>query len=151
MIKNILIFPGVLFHEIAHLLMCLALRVGVRKFKVSLFRESFVEHHIPGSIVKSFFIATAPFLLALLVSFLYMRIFFSSLLLEILKLYIVYIILYKSFPSKEDTNFHESHTYWKKIVTLPFFLILRLQYFLGKSQSIKGIYAIVVILIFYNI
>jgi len=151
MLKNILIFPGTLFHEVAHLLMCLALRVGIRTFKVSLFRDSFVEHHISGSIIKSFFIATAPFFLALIISFLYMRIFFSSLLLEVLKLYLVYVILYKSFPSKEDTNFHESHAYWKKFVTFPLFIILRIQYVLGKSQSVKGLYSIVMILIFYNI
>ncbi len=151
MIKNILVFPGTLFHELAHFFMCMILRVSVRQFKVSLLSDSFVEHHIPGSIIKSFFIATAPFLLALIVSFLYMKIFFSGLLLEILKLYLVYVILYKSFPSKEDTNFHESHAYWKKILTFPLFLLMRFQYFIGKSQSLRGIYSIAIILLFYNI
>jgi len=145
MIYNILYFPGVLFHELAHLMMCLVLGVKVRQFKVSIKDISgFVIHEVPRSITKSIFIGIAPIILAVGATYLLLDIQ------PLIKYYFAYIILYHSFPSKEDTNFSSHHNLGKKILTFPIFLLLRMIYLLGNSSWLKMTYSLVVIVIFDN-
>ncbi len=150
MLTDLLLFPGVVFHELAHLLMCLLLSVKVTRFKISL-TGGFVEHVSPSSIIKSLLVATAPFIAALIAALIMLNIYTSGFYAEALKLYFSFVILYSSFPSLEDTNFQKYHNLLKKILTFPFFVILRLEHLLGKSSQLKTVYAAAMILIVYNI
>jgi len=145
MIYNILYFPGVLFHELAHLLMCLVLGVKVRQFKVSIRDISgFVVHEVPRSIIMSILIGIAPIILAVLATYFLLDIN------HLIKYYFAYVILYHSFPSKEDTNFSKHHGLGKKIITFPIFILLRLIHLFGSSSWLRLTYSVVVIVVFDN-
>lgn len=146
MITELIMFPGVLFHELAHYLACLLTGVKVTRFNVSLrYQSGFVEHTVPKSIIKSIFIAIAPGLLALMTAFLLIQHYFTSDYLEIGKYLIIFIILYNSFPSKEDTKFYQHHHIVKKVLTFPLFLVFRIFHYFNKSELLKISYCLMVI------
>ena len=148
MIKNILLFPGVLFHELSHYVMCLILGVPVRKFNISIKDISgFVEHVVPKSIIKSILISIAPGILAIFTAYFLLQYYPASFYLDILRYYLIFIFLYTSLPSKEDTRFYKHHNLTRKIVTFPLFLIFTIFYLFGKSSILRLIYSIVVILL----
>lgn len=67
---SLLLAPGVVVHELGHLIFCLL--AGVRIHRVSLFRFSetagFVVHDEPRSFIQAFFISTGPLTLNSLVA-----------------------------------------------------------------------------------
>lgn len=146
MITELIMFPGVLFHELAHYLACLLVGVKVTRFNVSIRHQSgFVQHTVPNSITKSIFIAIAPGLLALLAAFLLIQYYSPSNYLDLLKYVLIFIILYNSFPSKEDTKFYQHHHIVKKVLTFPLFIIFRILHYSSQSDILKIIYCIGII------
>lgn len=145
MIKEILLFPGLVLHEIAHFLMCLVLGVKVKGFKISL-REGFVTHVIPKSIIKSLLIAIAPFFFGMLVSYLLI----TNVRIELISFYLSFVILYMSFPSMEDTRFNTHHHWVKKTITFPLFVIFRILYYFGNNSIVRIVFSIIAILFIGN-
>jgi len=141
---TILLFPGLIFHEFSHYVMCRILGVKVKKVEIKT-KSGYVQHVVPKSIIKSFLIATAPSLLALLFSVILLNIFFDNLVYEAIKFYVIYSFLYVSTPSKEDTNFLEHHKFLKKVLAFPFFVLFRLYYYISRSHYTKAVYSFGVI------
>jgi hypothetical protein len=140
-----ILLPGIIFHELSHYIMCKLLFVRVKKVRLS-----HVEHYVPKSIIKSLLISIAPFLFSLIFAIIMLNYFFEGYY-EILKFYLVYVVLYCSFPSKADTNFHKHHKILKKVVFYPLFLIFRFYYYISKSKYYKIIYSLCVIIVIHII
>lgn len=62
MLENLLLFPGVIAHELGHLLACLLCGVRVISVKLWGLREAYIRHEEPG-VICMFFIAMFPFVL----------------------------------------------------------------------------------------
>ena len=106
MLGNRLLFLGVIFHEISHLLACLAF--GVKVFRVKLLGdEAFVEHEKPNA-WQSVVISLAPFLLGNIVSFLLAKTAFAlvqnAVLAAVLFFWLSISLAYHSFPSGQDAK-----------------------------------------------
>jgi hypothetical protein len=100
-----LLFPGVVFHELAHYLACVL--VGVRVYSVRLFdsREAFVQHASPNA-WQSLAITLAPFLLNNLLG-VWLVFFANDLLRELnffalLPYWLSISLVFHSFPSSRD-------------------------------------------------
>ncbi|MBN2368439.1 hypothetical protein JXC34_05465 [Candidatus Woesearchaeota archaeon] len=144
MLTDILLFPGLVFHEFSHFLVCIILGVKVKKVHIS-FEEGYVNHTVPKSIIKSFLIATAPTFMAFITSLVLANIFLDELWMEALKFYFIFTILYMSTPSKADTEFQQYHKFLGKVITFPLFVIFRLYYYISRSRFYKVLYSILVI------
>jgi len=146
MIKEILLFPGVVFHEISHYLMCLIMGVKVKKVKISFYGGS-VEHVVPKSIIESILISIAPCVFAISFSVVLINIFLENPLYELVKFYFVFVMLYVSTPSKADTDFMKHHSTWQKVLAFPLFLIVRFYYYASHNEYTKVIFSLTVIII----
>jgi len=102
-----LLFIGIIFHEISHLLACLAF--GVKVFQVKLLddNEAFVEHEKPNA-WQSVLISLAPFLLGNATSFLLAKNAFAlvqgTAVLAAVFFWLSISISYNSFPSAQDAK-----------------------------------------------
>lgn len=135
----ILLFPGILFHELSHYLMCLLLGVKVKKFQVR-FKSGHVKHVLPKSITKSLLISVAPSIFAKMFAFIIL--FYRM---NLITFYLAFVVLYASAPSKADTNFHKYHSFIKQIAFYPAFLLFRVVYFVGKDKYINTLYSLFII------
>jgi len=145
---KILLFPGVVFHELAHYVMCKILGVEVKKVSISL-DSGFVRHVVPRSIIVSLLIAVAPGVLAAAFSLFALSFSLSNIYYEIVKHYLVFAVLYESFPSKADTNFTANHSLLKKIIFFPLFAVFRLFYFFSRNKYLKAIFSLLVMNLSY--
>lgn len=66
---NVVLFPGVIFHEISHFIACIILGVRVTETKFWGLEEAHVKHEEP-SLLKTAFITTAPLTIGTILSFL---------------------------------------------------------------------------------
>ncbi len=103
---NLLLFPGIIFHELSHYIACIFAGVKVKKLKLSL-DESFVAHESSiGS--KSVLIATAPFLFGTILSLIFYYIgitaWVANDLLLIVWFWLGFSTAFHSFPSLDDTK-----------------------------------------------
>jgi len=102
---NFLFFPGVVFHELSHLLACILLGVRVTKVKFWGTSEAFVQHEI-STLWKNIGIALAPFGLSTFTAFTLIHIAntTSTLQLKIIAYYFAFSIAFHGFPSHVDVN-----------------------------------------------
>lgn len=153
MISSLLLFPGILFHEFSHLLMCVLLSVRIKKVRVSL-DSGFVTHEVPKSIIKSILVGIAPSIFSIAAAYLILNYYLPmQLWMDVIRYYFVFVILYTSLPSKEDTDFHQYHNIVKKVFTFPLFVVFRVFYYFGKNYYFRVFYTVLVIFLclFYRI
>jgi hypothetical protein len=104
---NIVFFPGMIFHELSHLLACLIFGVKVRKVKFFGLREAYVIHERPNA-WQSAFISLAPFLLGNLMAFYFFSYAFNLLFFYnpfgFLFLWLAFSFAHYSFPSDHDAR-----------------------------------------------
>lgn len=150
MIRRLLLFPGVISHELSHFFMCLILGVKVTKFSLS-FRNlsGFVQHKVPKSILKSMLIGIAPSVFALIASAILLNIYTENRYLEWGKHYLVFVWLFTSFPSIEDTNFSYAHHWVKKVLTFPLFILFRIFHYIGRNEVLRALTSLVIMLCVY--
>ncbi len=165
-----LFYPGVIFHELAHLISCFLLRVKVNKLKFGL-EESYVKHEKTGTI-KMALIALSPIFLGTFFSFMLIQIAktSNSVLLHIILFYFVLSILYNCIPSNQDTKNifdileEEIKNDWKKTffyklwlifklftIYLIIFIITNMAIVLDKLEIFRVIYIIIIFLLSYLI
>ena len=102
---RLLLYPGVIVHELMHFLMCILLGVKVKKISFGI-KESYVQHNI-ASPLKIFFISIAPVfgnLIALFIILLSKNKFHNDKVLFFLAQWLVISIIYYSIPSNQDTK-----------------------------------------------
>lgn len=111
-LRNLFLFPGVIFHELAHYLACVILGVRVHRAKLGL-KEASIMHESRDW--KNIPIALSPFLLGSIASLLFLfigHLGIKNLLGQNIKDYLVILffyylalsIAYHSFPSKIDNR-----------------------------------------------
>ena len=105
---NIVFFPGMIFHELSHLIACLLFGVKVRKVKFFGLNEAYVVHEQPGA-AKSVVITLAPFLLGnfialSLFALSYNQLFFERNFFGFVFLWLAFSLVMYSFPSNQDAK-----------------------------------------------
>ncbi len=106
---NILFFPGVIVHELAHILACLVTGTKVTGIKLWGLKEAYVKHEEPGPL-PMLIIAVAPFLFntLLAVSTLYLGHMFlkshQSFEIVLVAYWFSASLAYHAFPSLDDVN-----------------------------------------------
>lgn len=102
-----ILYPGVVIHELSHLLFCILLGVRVKRFKLFDSGNGFVEYESERrSIVKDFLISIAPLLVGSLLLYLSVRYLPVSdkYLLKAALTYICVSVFLSMFPSKKDLS-----------------------------------------------
>ena len=131
---SFLTFPGVIFHEISHYIMCKIARIRVHK--VVLFRfgnpMGYVEHDAPKMFIDSILISIAPFILNSAVAVLLFR--WGTELTGFAKLGVFWLGIsaaLHSFPSSGDANqiwnYAKRHllSFWT-LLAIPIILLIKI-------------------------
>ena len=167
-------FPGVIFHELSHLIACWCFGVKVRKIKLFGTKEAFVEHDKPNA-WQSLGITIAPFILGNIFSF---ALFFSAKDLfvgasgmAIVFCWFGFSLALFSFPSEQDamnafgsfTGFYKNALFGKKsvlpkllwLLLLPFIfvpLFLLLGFFLvfDRFLALRVVWMVAVFFFSFN-
>ncbi len=72
-LRLILLFPGVVLHELSHAIVCYFSGTPVKEIKLFSPTGGYVAHEAPSSRIIQFFISTAPLFVGMLVIFLALR------------------------------------------------------------------------------
>ena len=103
----ILFFPGVVSHEISHLLACLLTGTRVYGIKLWGLKEAYVKHEEPG-IFSMIFISIAPLIFNSLIAlfFIYLGLVYTAkdIGLAAISWWLALSLAYHAFPSLDDTN-----------------------------------------------
>lgn len=161
---TILFFPGMIFHELMHVLACLVLGVKVHEIKLWGREQAFVKHS-SASAGKVFWISFMPFIMGVIVTVLLLiyghgMIRYNSTFLHGLFIYWLAIsILIFAFPSIEDVM-NVKNTWWGRFWKLyknsgiigktwhlfafpvfyfPVWLFAEIALFLGSSEIVSFI------------
>jgi len=169
---RLLFYPGVIIHEISHIIGCIILNVRISKISFGL-QESYVKHEQAGPVRMSL-IALAPFYLGAAVGVLLFMLanktYYSELLWFILLNYLGICILYNSIPSAQDTkNINNSikleiKKEWKKtfgnklfgiiktiIFYLPIFLVALFVSVFDKFDILRAFYVLFIFMLVYGL
>lgn len=104
----LILFPGVIIHELSHVLACLITFTRIKTLKLFSKNGGFVIHNKPRFLAVSFIISIAPFITGLSVLFITMRYLSSqgiSSLVNITGLFMLYFlssIIITMLPSRQD-------------------------------------------------
>jgi|GEM_PF-5377254 len=106
--KLLILSPGVIVHELAHVLFCIISNVKIRKIKLFQFSEiaGYVEHDKPANLFSAFFISFGPLFLNTVVSYFLFKEFNMNFdeSKNLLFLYLGISISFSSIPSDIDGN-----------------------------------------------
>jgi hypothetical protein len=133
LIYYLLLFPGIIIHELSHMTMCLVTFTKVKSVKLFSKTGGFVVHQTPRFIVISFLISVAPILTGSIAIFLTLRYLHASNYIDMINitsaflLYFLSSILITMLPSKQDLLNAFS-------VYLALFIALVCYYFLSESK-----------------
>ncbi len=104
---SIIFFPGMIFHELSHLIACLLVGVKVKKVKFFGLSEAYVVHE-KANALKSVIITLAPFILGNAIAFYFLsfsfRLLFFSDISGFFFLWLGLSFLYYCFPSDHDAS-----------------------------------------------
>lgn len=110
---TIIFYPGIIVHELSHLVACWIIRVRVSKVKLFSLKEAYIKHS-DARALKMVSITLAPFVMGTIISaFLLIKANglaqstiteLKPLLYMLLYYYLSFAIVYYSFPSRGDTN-----------------------------------------------
>lgn len=165
---RLIFYPGVIVHELSHLIICLFLGVKVKKLSFGI-TESYVKHDQTDPIRMSL-IALAPFYLGFiwggLAFHLAKLMYFSQLIWFVVLNYLGICILYYSIPSSQDTKNifntikNKIRKKWKKnkiqviflcfFVYLPIFLIGFFVNLFDHSEIFKVGYVLLIFAFIYG-
>ncbi len=144
-ILNIIFFPGVIFHEIAHALACLFLNVPIKKIKLIGKDGGYVVHDDSKS-YKIIIISLFPFFLNIFLSLVCARVVLieNNIYIKIVATWLALSFIYFCLPSAQDAKNVFSvikRTYFKKqnfllllfkIIFIPFTLFIILLVFIFR-------------------
>jgi hypothetical protein len=104
-IANIIFFPGVICHEIAHIFACVLLNVPIHKIKLIGKEGGYVVHDDSKS-YKIIVISLIPFVFNILVSFICARVVLleNDIIVKIIAVWIALSVLYFCLPSAQDVK-----------------------------------------------
>lgn len=106
-LESFLLLPGMVLHELAHVLACLFTGVKIHQVKWVGTSEAFVQHDKPGAF-SGLVISLAPFVLGNLLGFWFLQQAIESVqsdfLFGILFLWFGISMVFLSFPSREDAQ-----------------------------------------------
>ncbi len=122
------LYPGVVIHELSHLLFCVLLGVRVKRFKLFDSGSGFVEYESEGrSIIKDFLISIAPLLVGSLLLYLSSEYIPRSngYLPMVIMVYICVSVFLSMFPSKKDL----SNALWSYITLFVTLVLFRSKLF----------------------
>jgi len=168
MFFRLLLYPGVILHELMHLVMCIFLGVKVKGIKFGI-NESYVKHN-DANALKIFLIALAPFMLGNLIA-IYLISFSQNNFGQELILFLVFnwlsiSFIFYSIPSKPDTKNVKESMYkqmlglwskgiFEKLVTIfyfaclfvPAYILLEIIGLFDKFEALR----VVLILVLYSL
>jgi len=135
-------FPGVIFHELGHVIFCKLAKVKI--YRISYFKFGatlgFVEHEAPQKLHQSFFISIGPLILNSIICLIFTAIFFRTLFVSVSHVDLLILVFWwigfsagvHAFPSVDDIENFKNSVYersrWSlfRIISLPFVYIFSL-------------------------
>ncbi len=109
---NVVLFPGVIFHEMSHFIACIILGVRITETKFWGLEEAHVKHEEP-SLLKTALITTAPLTLGTIISFFFITLghkqmlaltTVNDLLFSLALYWLALGICFHGFPSSQDAE-----------------------------------------------
>ncbi len=108
LIYYLILFPGVIIHELSHVIFCLITFTRIKSLKLFSKSGGFVIHNKPRWLWVSFIISVAPILVGSVILFITMRYFSNQTILSALNIKSLFLLYFLSsivitmLPSKQD-------------------------------------------------